>query len=74
MVQQKFHYFYEEPEGWANVSPFLLLRKAPTSECTDGRLLRLHLPISIQDIFSSMASISGYLDSALQPQLALGVS
>jgi len=74
MVQQKFHHFHEEPEGWANVSPFLLLGKAPTRECTDGRLLLPHLPISTQDTFSSMASTSGYLGLVLQPQSALGVS
>jgi len=74
MAEQQLHHFDEELKGWANVSPFLLLRKAPTRKCIDGRLLLPRLPISTQGISSSMASISGYLDLVLQPQLAHGVS
>jgi hypothetical protein len=74
MAPQELHYFDEKPEGWADVSPPFLLWKAPTGQYLGGRLLLPRLPISTQGIFSSMASISGCSDLALQPQLALGVS
>lgn len=74
MAQQKFHNLDEEPEGRANVSSPLLLRKGPTHKRIAGRLLLPPLPISTQGTFSSMVLISGCSGSVPQLQLALGVS